>query len=130
MPRREGSPTIVPYLIVDDVEAVIAFATEVLGAQERERETTDDGARVRHVELTLRDAVLMAGKTSERFAAMPGCLYVYVDTPAEVDALFAKAVAWGAEPVIEPVDRPYGQRNGGVRDAQGNQWWFGAELPR
>jgi len=48
-------------------------------------------------------------------------LYVYVD---EVDAHFQRAVAAGANVVLTPDDRPWGDRTYQVTDPQGHQWTF------
>jgi len=39
----------------------------------------------------------------------------------DVDTLFDKLVAWGAEVVQEPIDQPYGVRDCAFRDPSGNQ---------
>ena len=52
---------------------------------------------------------------------MPSMLYLYVP---DCDAAYAKAIAVGAE-VMEPMDKFYGDRSGGVLDPFGNQLWFG-----
>ena len=45
---------------------------------------------------------------------------LYVDTFKEVDEAFAKAVANGAEPVLEPTTEPWGQRTCYIADPEGN----------
>jgi PhnB protein len=39
-----------------------------------------------------------------------------------------KAVAAGATTVMEVADMPYGDRQGGVRDAHGNLWWISQRI--
>ena len=53
---------------------------------------------------------------------MPSMLYLYVP---DCDASYAKAIAAGAEKVMEPMDQFYDDRSGGVLDPFGTQWWFG-----
>ena len=48
---------------------------------------------------------------------MPSMLYLYVP---DCDAAYAKAMAAGAEKVMEPMDQFYGDRSGGVLDPFGN----------
>ncbi|MCY1143343.1 VOC family protein [Actinoplanes sp. Pm04-4] len=51
-----------------------------------------------------------------------------VDSREQVDSAFAAAVAAGATPVADPVDRPWGGRSGYVADPEGNRWeiaWAG-----
>jgi catechol 2,3-dioxygenase-like lactoylglutathione lyase family enzyme len=45
-----------------------------------------------------------------------------VDGPKQVDASFAAAVAAGATPVAEPVDREWGGRSAYMADPEGNRW--------
>lgn len=45
---------------------------------------------------------------------------LYVDTFAEVDEEYAKAVAKGAQPVLEPTTEPWGQRTCYIADPEGN----------
>jgi uncharacterized protein len=45
-----------------------------------------------------------------------------VDSPQQVDTAFAAAVAAGAVPVAEPVDRPWGGRSAYIADPEGNRW--------
>lgn len=49
-------------------------------------------------------------------------LAINVATPAEVDEIYAAAVAAGAEPLDRPTDRPYGPRASYVADPEGNRW--------
>jgi uncharacterized glyoxalase superfamily protein PhnB len=48
-------------------------------------------------------------------------LVVHVD---DVDQHYERARAAGADVDTEPTDRPYGQREYGVRDPEGHRWWF------
>jgi catechol 2,3-dioxygenase-like lactoylglutathione lyase family enzyme len=45
-----------------------------------------------------------------------------VDSPEQVEAAFAAAVAAGATPVAEPVARDWGGRSGHFADPEGNRW--------
>jgi uncharacterized protein len=45
-----------------------------------------------------------------------------VDGAEQVDASFAAAVAAGAAPVAEPVDREWGGRSAYIADPEGNRW--------
>jgi uncharacterized glyoxalase superfamily protein PhnB len=42
----------------------------------------------------------------------------------DVDAHFRHAKAQGATITSEPRDEDYGQREYGVRDPEGHDWWF------
>ncbi|MEU9835387.1 VOC family protein [Streptosporangium sp. NPDC048047] len=45
-----------------------------------------------------------------------------VDRAEDVDTAFAAAVAAGAVPVAEPVDRPWGGRSAYIADPEGHRW--------
>jgi uncharacterized glyoxalase superfamily protein PhnB len=45
-----------------------------------------------------------------------------VDSPEQVEAAFAAAVAAGATPVAEPVARDWGGRSAYFADPEGNRW--------
>jgi uncharacterized glyoxalase superfamily protein PhnB len=53
-------------------------------------------------------------------------IYIHVK---EVDALFHRAVAAGADISMPLTDQDYGSREFGVRDAEGREWCFGTYLP-
>jgi uncharacterized glyoxalase superfamily protein PhnB len=63
----------------------------------------------------------MMGEPSDRFETKPAMLYVYV---SDTDAVYERALAAGATSIREPADQFYGDRNAGVKDAAGNQWWM------
>ena len=55
----------------------------------------------------------------------PGNFYVYVE---DCDAAYKKALAAGGKSLSEPQDQFYGDRHGGVTDAQGNNWWIATHI--
>lgn len=46
----------------------------------------------------------------------------------DTDAVYAKALAAGAVSLMEPADQFYGDRNAGVKDPFGNNWWIGTHV--
>ena len=99
------------------------FVRQVFGGEEVERADYDDQSA--HVEMRFADSVLVieAGVTHE--TATRASVYVYVP---DVDAAYQRALQLGATSVAEPADKPYGDRNAGVRDSFGNTWWIGTHL--
>ncbi|WP_433324272.1 VOC family protein [Spirillospora sp. CA-294931] len=85
--------------------------------------TKDDEGRIVHAELRYATGILMITQQDE---ATTGGLYVAVDDP---DAHHARAKAAGAEITMELVDQPYGSREYGARDLEGNIWYFGTYRP-
>ncbi|MEU8221481.1 VOC family protein [Kribbella sp. NPDC048915] len=56
-------------------------------------------------------------------------LYLGFDTPDEVDAIFAKATAAGAETVWKPELSEWGNYRCRVVDPEGYEWTFGTHRP-
>ncbi len=67
-------------------------------------------------ELRIGDSLLMVSAATER-EAFGAFLYVYVD---DADEVYDRALAAGAESLEAPLDTPYGDRRGMVRDPFGN----------
>ena len=115
---------VTPFVMTQDVDAFVAFATRVFGAAEVQRAIRPAGGV--HCELRIGDSTLrVRGATPEPIAPRLLGLHVYVD---DVDAVFARALAEGARSLGEPADRPYGERAGFVTDPAGNQWYIATPL--
>lgn len=116
----DGYPTVSPYLLVEDVAALIDFLEQCFDAEEIRRKKRSDGS-IQHAEVRIGDSVVMMGESTDEFAPMPAMLHVYVDA---VDTVYERALQAGATSVAEPSGQPDGDRRGGVQDAWGNQWWM------
>ena len=114
-----GYHTVTPYLIVHGVPALIEFLKQVFSADEFRRATEPEG-RVYHTRVRIGDSVVMVGEAGENQEPFPAVLYVFVD---DVDGTYRLALEHGATSLREPADQYYGDRNAGVRDPFGNQWW-------
>ena len=57
--------------------------------------------------------------------ALTAALYLWV---ANVDDVYAQALATGAKSLSAPEDKPYGHRNAGVLDSCGITWWIGSPV--
>jgi uncharacterized glyoxalase superfamily protein PhnB len=120
---REGFTTVTPYVWVPD-RGLADFLVRVFDAVETR---VDEGGRHgTHRELRIGDSMLMLGEGAPG-EIVPGrsmAFHVFVD---DVDAVYAKALAAGAEPLGDPADRPYGERSGYVK-AYGNFWYIASPL--
>jgi PhnB protein len=56
-----------------------------------------------------------------RGESRPMAFHVYVE---DTDAVYRRALEAGASSIGEPVDQPYGERSGGVKDPSGNVWYI------
>ena len=119
-PIPEGYRTVTPYLIVEGADTLLEFVTRAFGAEQRFRMDQDDGT-IAHAEATIGDSVLMLAEAGGEWAAMPGCIHLYVE---DCDATYARALEAGATSLREPENQFYGDRSGGVRDSAGNVWWI------
>ena len=120
-----------PTLRYDDPRAAIAFLTRALGLVEQQVYTDDDGA-VAHAELSFGEGVVMFGTRAgrdDRFDTGRAVIYLVADGADAVDAHHARAVAAGAEVVLELTDQPYGSREFAVLDPEGNVWTMGSYRP-
>jgi PhnB protein len=119
--KREGFHTITPYIAVREPEKVIAFMKATFGA---EGATLGTGsARGIHAEYRIGDSMVMVGGGAEvKITPMPAALHVYV---RDVDEVYERAIQAGGSTITKPQDRPYGDRDAGVQDEAGNQWYIG-----
>ena len=113
-------------LLVNDMARMIRFYRDVLGFEIREKEDTENVYLVKDGTLFLlygrKDFEKMTNHQYEYVNGLNGHseIALYVDTFKEVDEAFAKAVANGAEPVLEPTMEPWGQRTCYIADPEGN----------
>ena len=112
-PIPEGHVTANPYAHAKSARALIAFLRQTFAAEEIA--VHEMGGRVMHAEVRIGDSILEMGEADGTSA-----FYVYVDDP---DAAYRNALAAGATSLMEPADQPYGERNAGVVDPFGNQWF-------
>lgn len=123
-----GYSSITPYLVVEDAAAAIAFYQKAFGAKEVMRLEHD--GRVGHAEISIGDSKLMLSdewpewgyQSAKKIGGTPVSLMLYVD---DVDAVFARAVAAGAEERMPVADQFYGDRTGNLTDPFGHQWTVG-----
>ncbi len=113
-------------LLVNDMARMIRFYRDVLDFEIREKEDTENVYLVKDGTLFLlygrKDFEKMTNHQYEYVKGLNGHseIALYVDTFKEVDDAFAKAVANGAEPVLEPTTEPWGQRTCYIADPEGN----------
>ena len=100
-----------------------AFLREVFGAEEVERADYDDTSA--HVEMRIGDSVVVVETNVTHETVTRGSIYIYVP---DVDAAYQRALQLGATSLAEPADKPYLDRNAGVKDSFGNTWWIGTHI--
>lgn len=109
---------LMPYLIVPDAYAFIAFMKDVFGATEQRIVPRSEGV-IMHGELRIGDSVIMFADVTPEFLAKPAGMFIYVDN---VNDTYQKAITAGAASLMEPMLQPYGFTCG-FKDPFGNDWW-------
>ncbi len=113
-------------LFVNDMGAMIRFYRDVLGFEIKEDENTSNVYLIKDGTLFMlygrKDFEKM---TSREYSYVKGLnghseLALYVDTFAEVDLEYEKAISKGAVSVLEPTTEPWGQRTCYIADPEGN----------
>jgi len=112
------------YLHPLRAEPVINFLKRAFGAREIAKYASPDGV-VHHAEIRVGDSVVEMGEAHGKYEPMPTMFYLYVP---DCDAVYRRALAAGATSISEPKDQPYGDRNGAVKDAFGNQWYISTHI--
>jgi uncharacterized glyoxalase superfamily protein PhnB len=125
--KTPPAPQVWPTLRANDARALIRFLVEAFGFEETA--TYGDGDRVDHAELGWpAGGGIMLGSTREEtddpWALKPGTFGAYVVTE-DIDGLYERARAAGAEIIKEPFETDYGSRDFSARDPEGNLWAFG-----
>jgi PhnB protein len=120
----DGYNTITPYITVEHPEKVMEFLKKAFDGKETYAMRNDKG-EVQHAEMKIGSSMLMFGRAHGEWHARPGNFYLYVD---DCDAAYKKALAAGSKPLSEPADQFYGDRHGGVTDAEGNNWWVATHI--
>ncbi|KAA9008039.1 VOC family protein [Histidinibacterium aquaticum] len=115
-----GRSRVSTFLVCDSPIEVAGFAKTVFGAEERRAPLFRSDGRLWNLELALGEHTIMLGEATDGMRR-PGFVYVHVP---DADATYRAALDAGGRPVMEPEDRFYGDRDGGVEDIGGNWWWI------
>lgn len=115
-----------PRLVIDRVDEAIAFYRDVLGAELIER-FVDADLVVVHAAIRIGASLVSIAQEMKSWqllgpTAIGGSPVLLHLTVADPDEVCARMVAQGAAVVIPIKDRPYGKREGRVRDPFGHLW--------
>ena len=123
---------IIPLLVYEDIEKAHGFLVAVFGFTPGLIHRTPEG-RVVHAEVHLGEITIWLHRVAEEVRmvsprSLPMAYSGLVIHVPDVDAHYAQAIAHGAKVEGKPEDKPYGQREYGVRDIEGHRWWFATPL--
>lgn len=132
--------TLGAYLTIDGAAAAIEFYKAAFGAEEISRMPSEHApGKLMHAEVRLFGGSLMMSDDfdmAEGGTASPGKLggttfnmIVGLDSPAEVDAVMARAEQAGGTVTMPAADQFWGARFGMLRDPFGHMWGFNADRP-
>ena len=119
---------IAPWLSVADATAAVDFYARAFGAVELERLEGEPGV-VEVAQLAIDGAIFWVQRDADASPEVGGCrssvrMILMVDDP---DAVFARAVAAGATPLV-PIGEEHGWRVGRLADPAGHHWEIGRPL--
>lgn len=113
-------------LFVNDMPTMVRFYRDVLGFEITEGENAVNVYLIKNGTLFMlyerKNFEKMTNRKYEYLKWFNGHFEIalYVDTFEEVDKEYAKAVAKGAQSVLEPTTEPWGQRTCYIADPEGN----------
>jgi MerR family transcriptional regulator, thiopeptide resistance regulator len=122
--------SITSLLVYDDLAAAHEYLVRVYGLEPGPI-TRDAGGRIIHAELRAgtQDIWLHpAGNGYQSPASVGAVTSMTVIAVDDADAHHARAVQAGADIIEEPGDQPYGVREYGTRDLEGQLWYFHSPL--
>jgi PhnB protein len=122
---REGFHTLTPYLLAKNAARLIDFFKEGFGAQEIFRVPQPSG-KIMHAELRIGDSMLELSDGSAEFPPRSAMHILHVN---DVDATYERAVHAGGTSLSTPREQPYGDREAGIMDPDGNYWYITERRP-
>ncbi len=118
---RKGFRTLTPYLLVPGAANLINFFKEAFGAEEVFRVARPGSDLIMHAEVRIAGAMVELADATAEFKPRASSNMLYVP---DVDAVFQRAVDAGGTSLAAPADRPWGDRDGAVKDPGGNTWYI------
>ena len=129
MGEATPAPQVWPTLRAHDARALIRFLVDAFGFEETV--VYGDGDRVDHAQLSwppgggiMLGSVREVSEDDAVTPSAPGTFGAYVVTD-DVDGVYQRARAAGAQIIAEPHDTDYGSHDFAARDPEGNRWSFG-----
>lgn len=125
-PIPQDRPRMSAYMTVRGADKALAYYRHIFQAEEILRLSAPDGS-IGHAEFKIGDSIFMLSEENpswrnvspETLGGSPVCFYVYV---ADVDAVFAEAIAAGAQERMPVMDQFWGDRTGQFTDPFGHLW--------
>ncbi len=119
-----GMNTLTVFLHPKSSTEMLAFLKRAFQVEDVEYHASPEGM-VHYASVKIGTSILEMGDAHGPHQPMPTMFYVYVD---DVDSWYARALEAGAKSMYAPADQPYGDRNAGVEDPFGNQWYLATHV--
>lgn len=123
-PIPEGYHTVTPCITVEGASRLIEFLEKSFDAAVQDKIVRADGT-IANVSVKIGDSMVLIFDERAESKAATASFYLYVP---DCDALYQKALEAGGTSLLEPADMFYGDRNAGVQDFAGNQWWIATHI--
>ena len=122
-PVPDGFHSVTPFLNARNVATFIEFLKQAFAAKQRNYD--DLGGGHVHAEVDIGDSRIMISQSSEADAPKPSALHLHVK---DVDTVYRRALEAGATLTYEPAVQDYGDREAGVKDSCGNDWYIATHI--
>jgi PhnB protein len=132
------NPTFIPYIVVSNAAGAIDFYKAAFGAVELARHAAPHSDKLMHASVNINGGVLMLsddfsasmGRKSQTPEALGGSPVTFHLQVPDADAVWAQAIAAGAEITMPLADQFWGDRYGQLRDPFGHLWSVGQSKTR
>ena len=120
---RNGFSAVRPYVF--GPHSILDFVEGSLNGRVLARHHQAGNAQ--HLEVQVGDSIVVLElRDPPHEVGFPGSIYVYVE---DVDAAATQAENFDVEVFSAPEDKPYDERQAGIRDSYGNVWWVATFKP-
>ena len=121
---RNGFSAVRPYVFGS--HSILTFVETCLDGKVLVRH--DQGGNAAHIEVQVGDSIIVLElRDPPHESGFPGSIYVYVE---DVDLAASRAENCEVEIFSPAEDKPYEERQMGVRDSFGNVWWIARFMPQ
>lgn len=112
--------TIAPYFTVRDADRLMRFLVAAFDATLVKENRYEDG-HVQHARFMIGNSLIMLNEATDDNPPNVSQMHLCVE---DADTAYRSALHLGANSLMEPNDRPHGERMAGIKDPCGNIWWL------
>ncbi len=131
-PIPEGYRSLTPHLVCEGAAAAMDFYKQAFGAVEVDR-MPGPGGKIMHASMRIGDSMIMLADDFPEWGsrgplALQGTAVVIHLYVPDADAVWERAVAAGAKPLMPLSDTFWGDRYGQLADPYGHRWSIATHL--